>query len=274
MTPSPTARPKSRTVLARELIRGRILRLEMPPGTVFNEGDLAAALDLGKTPVREALNLLTHESLVAVAPHSGYLVMPVTLRDIREVVELRLSVEPLPARLAALGWRGAADARGLDAAAAAWWRAVGEPGAGVPPAAIVRLGWGAVLAERAGNSRAAEVEEYVLRHQLRHLRLAAALGRPCRPVADPGALPAALAAADPEAAATAVEADIRALGAALSAALTPAARAYLGRPDTAGRPADLPIENELLDLDLGRLHPRPGNGRPGGAALALGAMGR
>ncbi|MET7301902.1 GntR family transcriptional regulator [Embleya sp. NPDC005575] len=308
MTPSPTARTKSRTALAREAIRGRILRLEMPPGTVFSEGDLATALGMGKTPVREALNLLIHESLVAVAPHSGYLVMPVTLRDIRELLELRLTVETLAARLAA-GRRDAEGLRGLDEAARAWRRtamggappagraagpALGSrpgpalgvvPGSALGPAAgsapgsapgsalgpsagagvrvgagvaSVPLGWlgfGAALAERAGNGRAAEVEEYVLRHQLRHLCLAVVLGEPTWPTPDHGPLSAALAAGDQEAAAAAVEHGIRALGAAVFGALVPPVAAHLGRADGNGCGADLPAD--VLDLDLGALL-RPG----------------
>ncbi|MFI6584279.1 GntR family transcriptional regulator [Embleya sp. NPDC050493] len=288
MTPTSTARTKSRTALARETIRGRILRLEMLPGTVFSEGDLATALDMGKTPVREALNLLTHEGLVAVAPHSGYLVMPVTLRDIRELLELRLTIETLAARLAA-GRRDAEGLRGLDEAARAWRRtALGGastadrasgsgPGASVGsgrgpdvgstlgPAvgggvrararvASVPLGWlgfGAALAERAGNGRAAEIEEYVLRHQLRHLCLAVVLGEPTWPAPDHGPLSAALAAGDQEAAAAAVEHGIRALGTAVFGALVPPVAAHLGRTVGAECAPELPAD--LLDLDLGTL---------------------
>ncbi|MFE2872852.1 GntR family transcriptional regulator [Embleya sp. NPDC059259] len=288
MTPSPTARTKSRTALARETIRGRILRLEMPPGTVFSEGDLATALDMGKTPVREALNLLTHESLVAVAPHSGYLVMPVTLRDIRELLELRLTIETLAARLAA-GRRDAEGLRGLPEAARAWRRTVlaggstaggtsgsapgaapdarpaadldatsgpaagagGRVGAGFASVPLGWLGFGAALAERAGNGRAAEIEDYVLRHQLRHLCLAAVLGEPTWPAPDHGPLSAALAAGDQDGAAAAVEDGIRALGAAVFGALVPPVAAHLGRGNGDGCAAELPVD--LLDLDLGTL---------------------
>ncbi|MGW1992461.1 GntR family transcriptional regulator [Embleya sp. NPDC001921] len=266
MTPSPTAPTKSRTALAREAIRGRILRLEMVPGTVFSEGELAAVLGMGKTPVREALNLLTHESLVAVAPHSGYLVMPVTLRDIRELLELRLTIETLLARLAARR-RDATAPRGLEDTADAWRRAAADVVAAGVPGRCHRsgsrsgtdvgpepLGWlalGAALAERAGNGRAAEVEHYVLRHHLRHVCLAAALGDPRWPAPDHGALRAALSAGDPEAAASAVEVGVRALGAAVVAALVPPVAARLGRADGDGFGAEPPAD--LLDLDLGTL---------------------
>ncbi|WP_439674185.1 GntR family transcriptional regulator [Embleya sp. MST-111070] len=262
MTSSSPARPKSRTAVAREVIRRRILRLEMPPGTVFSEGDLAAALDLGKTPVREALNLLTHESLVAVAPHSGYLVMPVTLRDVRELLELRVTVETLPARLAAARGEGTA---GLDAAALAWWQATSGERTDAVPRPVQGLAYGAALAERAGNARAAEVEGYVLRHQLRHLYLATALGDPHWPAPDRSALSAALAAGDPDGAAAVVEDGIRALGAALFATLVPVVAAYLNRPADGG-PGGLPPD-AVLDLDLGTLL-RDGDG-DGADAVAV-----
>jgi len=56
---------------------------------------------LGKTPVREALRQLVHEGLVVVHPRRGYVVAPVTLRDVEDLCGLRLIVEPAAVALAA-----------------------------------------------------------------------------------------------------------------------------------------------------------------------------
>ncbi|MBM3147100.1 MAG: GntR family transcriptional regulator, partial [Actinobacteria bacterium] len=61
-----------------------------------------------KTPVREALRQLVHEGLVDVLPRKGYVVRPVGLVDIVEVLALRRIVEPTLAAAAA-GRRTTAD---------------------------------------------------------------------------------------------------------------------------------------------------------------------
>src|SRR6478735_7144479 len=74
-------------------IKRRVVAVEIPPGASFSETDLAEALELGKTPVREALMRLRLEGLVQVQPRSGYRVTEVTLRDARDVCDLRALLE-------------------------------------------------------------------------------------------------------------------------------------------------------------------------------------
>jgi DNA-binding GntR family transcriptional regulator len=82
-------------------IKRRILDLRMPPGTDFTEGELVADLGLSKTPIREALARLRQENLVDAVARSGYRVMPVTLKDARELLVLRTLLEGEAAALAA-----------------------------------------------------------------------------------------------------------------------------------------------------------------------------
>lgn len=70
--------------------RRRIITLELAPGQTFTEGALAAALGVSKTPVREALGVLAAERYLTVMPQSGYLITPITLRDIHELFETHL----------------------------------------------------------------------------------------------------------------------------------------------------------------------------------------
>ena len=82
-------------------IKGRILDLRMPPGSEFTEGELVADLGLSKTPIREALARLRQENLVQAIPRSGYRVSPVTVKDARDLMGLRLLLEGEAASLAA-----------------------------------------------------------------------------------------------------------------------------------------------------------------------------
>lgn len=62
---------------------------------------MARALNLGKTPVREALRRLVFERLVALHPRNGYSIPPVTLQGVEELCGLRLVVEPAAAAMSA-----------------------------------------------------------------------------------------------------------------------------------------------------------------------------
>lgn len=82
-------------------LKGQILRVEKPPGTVIFEADLAVEFGVSKTPVREALRLLAHSGWVVVLPRKGYLVRPVELSDVRDIFAIRRMFEPVLAGEAA-----------------------------------------------------------------------------------------------------------------------------------------------------------------------------
>jgi DNA-binding GntR family transcriptional regulator len=82
-------------------IRGLIVSLELPPGAVIDERELMQSLQLGRTPVREALRRLAQEQLVEVFPRRGMFVTNVDVRDLARISEVRLALEPEAARLAA-----------------------------------------------------------------------------------------------------------------------------------------------------------------------------
>ena len=93
--------PRSLARRAYEALKQDILTCALPPGAQIFEGELAARYGMSKTPVREALNLLGQEGVVQVLPRRGYLVAPITLRDVQEVFQLRLLLEAAAAELAA-----------------------------------------------------------------------------------------------------------------------------------------------------------------------------
>lgn len=82
-------------------IRELIVTLELPPGSLVSERELMERLGLGRTPVREALQALARERLVEVYPRRGMFVSGVDVRDLAGLSEVRNTLEPQAARLAA-----------------------------------------------------------------------------------------------------------------------------------------------------------------------------
>jgi DNA-binding GntR family transcriptional regulator len=113
--------PSSLTTQAVEALRRDILTTHLPPGATLSEAAAAERLGLGKAPIRAALARLAEEGLVAAMPRRGWVVSLVTIRDIHEVFDLRLLLEPEAARRAA-GRVDAEALRRLDAVCAAGYR--------------------------------------------------------------------------------------------------------------------------------------------------------
>jgi len=84
-----------------DCIRRDILGGSFLPGDLLREKELAARYGVSKTPVREALSLLAQEEMVKAVPRAGYMVKQLTLRDLQEVHQLRITLESMAARLAA-----------------------------------------------------------------------------------------------------------------------------------------------------------------------------
>ncbi len=70
------------------------------PGSALNEKELADQLGVSRTPVREALLRLRLEGLVRVVPRGGIFVAETSIRQIREITEVRLVLEECSGRLA------------------------------------------------------------------------------------------------------------------------------------------------------------------------------
>jgi DNA-binding GntR family transcriptional regulator len=87
--------------LAYERILERILHLQLPPGTFVNEQSLAAELELGRVPVREALARLATDRFITVLPRRGTVVTPLSLTDVLDMFEAREAIECGVAHIAA-----------------------------------------------------------------------------------------------------------------------------------------------------------------------------
>ncbi|WP_245907396.1 GntR family transcriptional regulator [Leucobacter massiliensis] len=82
-------------------LRSRLIMLEIPPGAAINELALSLELDLGRTPIREALKRLENDHLVVSYSRRGTFATNVDITDLAAISEVRQVLEPLAARHAA-----------------------------------------------------------------------------------------------------------------------------------------------------------------------------
>jgi DNA-binding GntR family transcriptional regulator len=74
-------------------LRRSIIMGHRPPGEKINVREIAEHYGTSITPIREALQMLYQEGLVTIKPHSGYLVTRLTLKQLRDLFELREILE-------------------------------------------------------------------------------------------------------------------------------------------------------------------------------------
>ena len=81
-------------------LRQAILKGELEPGERLMEMQLAEQLGVSRTPIREAIRKLELEGLVLMIPRRGAIVAKITEKDLRDVLEVRSSLERLSTELA------------------------------------------------------------------------------------------------------------------------------------------------------------------------------
>jgi DNA-binding GntR family transcriptional regulator len=95
-------------------VKGEILSRRFAAHDLLSEGQLAEAVGVSRTPVREALLRLESEGLVRLLPKRGALVLPVTVDEMADVMETRRLVEIFAVRKMAARRPPAALAPALD----------------------------------------------------------------------------------------------------------------------------------------------------------------
>jgi DNA-binding GntR family transcriptional regulator len=73
----------------------------LAPGAVINDGAMMEELQLGRTPIREALQRLACEGLVVLRPRRGAFVASLSITDLHQIFEMRRVLEGHAAALAA-----------------------------------------------------------------------------------------------------------------------------------------------------------------------------
>ncbi|MBK1787667.1 GntR family transcriptional regulator [Prauserella cavernicola] len=93
--------PASLADRAYAAIQDRLIMLDIPPMAPIDDLAVAESLDMGRTPVREALKRLEIDRLVISYPRRGTFATGVDITDLAYVSEIRVQLEPLAARRAA-----------------------------------------------------------------------------------------------------------------------------------------------------------------------------
>jgi DNA-binding GntR family transcriptional regulator len=92
---------QTKSELAYTRLRGLILSGDLAPGAVLPQAALAQTIGISTTPLREALRRLKQEGLVDLDAHRDARVRPLDATEARDLLELRRSLDPLAASLAA-----------------------------------------------------------------------------------------------------------------------------------------------------------------------------
>ncbi len=95
------ASPKPRKAdEAYDKLKRLIVNLRIAPGAPLDERTLMATLNIGRTPLREAIQRLTLEQLVTNLPRRGYYVQDLSISALNELITARQVIEPPVVRLA------------------------------------------------------------------------------------------------------------------------------------------------------------------------------
>lgn len=106
----------SNTQRAVQEMRKRIFDGEMSPGSDHLESELARALDMSRTPVREAILVLAEQGLVSVRPRRGMRVLALSAKDMHDIYDVLTALESHAAERAAQLAYSADDLDGLRVA--------------------------------------------------------------------------------------------------------------------------------------------------------------
>jgi DNA-binding GntR family transcriptional regulator len=86
-------RPKSLRDLVLENLRERIVSGQLAMGQTISERSISDDLQVSKTPVREALAQLREEGLVEIEPQKGAKVFTLTVDEVAQICDFRMTIE-------------------------------------------------------------------------------------------------------------------------------------------------------------------------------------
>lgn len=75
------------------IVKEWLITAKLPPGAFLSEPDLAFRCQTSRTPVREACTRLMQDNWLSRIPRKGFLVTPISVRDIVELYEYRKLLE-------------------------------------------------------------------------------------------------------------------------------------------------------------------------------------
>jgi GntR family transcriptional regulator, rspAB operon transcriptional repressor len=159
------AKPNSLVARAYEEIKEKIITLYFLPGQYLNEAAISSLLDLGRTPVHQALQRLELEGLIEIMPRKGIVVLPDSISEIIKILESRAAVEAELAKAAA-GRASIDDGKELVTLAQAIKYT--QRGPGIDGFIACDRAFHRKLAERAGNSVLSDFAQQLHERSIRY----------------------------------------------------------------------------------------------------------
>ena len=107
------ARQATMSLRVYDAVRGAIVQLQLRPGHLLSEAELARQMGVSRQPVREAFIKLAEAGLVEVRPQRGTFVKLISIREVRNSRFIREAIELAVVRKAAaeIGAAGIAELR-------------------------------------------------------------------------------------------------------------------------------------------------------------------
>lgn len=84
-----------------EKVHDDIVNLRIRPGEKISEAKIAARYNVSRGPVRNVIRKLQDEGFVVIKPQSGTVVLPISKKSARDILQIRLLLEPFAAEKAA-----------------------------------------------------------------------------------------------------------------------------------------------------------------------------
>lgn len=154
---------------AYQLLRDRIVSLEMPPGDDIDEQALVEELGISRTPLREAMIRLAAEGLISLLPNRGARVASMDIPQLQEHLESFELAQRATTRLAAIR-RSATDLKRIEGLVAAFEQAHAQNDVN----GMIDRNWDLHMAigSACGNRVLAKIYANLLTENLRVARLA------------------------------------------------------------------------------------------------------
>lgn len=92
----------NKTEVAYNQLEKMIIFRDLEPGSMVSEKQLAEKLDLGRTPVREALQRLSYERMVEIHARRGIQIPVISVESQLKILEVRRDIEALCVKYAAV----------------------------------------------------------------------------------------------------------------------------------------------------------------------------
>ena len=94
-----TSRTGDNVVQVHEQLRDAILSGDVRPGAKTSQAELARDLDVGRTPLREAVRMLQSEGLIVTEPNRRVVIASLSVEDAEELYVMRIALEVAAARI-------------------------------------------------------------------------------------------------------------------------------------------------------------------------------